>query len=367
MRSRGSLLGQWSRRLSVIDTSVASRPVEVTGLSGLHASRRCQHNATRSGPPDRVGELTCPSAARYMQVSNSHRRRGLAAWRRRVSVRACDSVLPPVRVLTGSEIQCNLPIPKLVRGSVRGTASPTSLRLRIACPGCADQFADLHRGKTTIGSSPRCHVRIVRPGVHPVHLLIVRGRGRTGCSPFGRRCSAQRQDVRRGATSGGDQLSVGPAIIEVTCATPLPAADLSPAEDTLEVAERQLAAARCARRRGTLMSSRQSKQPMEKRAASAQLEANAARTGRAIERAPVEAHRFKRHARNHRRKLRAAVRQNRNECRRLAERRRGRGVSFCTRPSPCGIEPQVFAEHERSPIAERADRPAARGRPSRQS
>ncbi len=52
----------------------------------------------------------------------------------------------------------------------RGGSNPVHLRLR------ADgQLLELPLGKTTIGSSPRCNLRIQQPGVQPLHCLIVHG------------------------------------------------------------------------------------------------------------------------------------------------------------------------------------------------
>jgi hypothetical protein len=52
---------------------------------------------------------------------------------------------------------------------------PTSklpVQLRFRAEG---QLVELPVGKTTIGSSPRCNLRIQKPGVQPVHCLIVHG------------------------------------------------------------------------------------------------------------------------------------------------------------------------------------------------
>ncbi|HVT30252.1 MAG TPA: hypothetical protein VHE81_19730, partial [Lacipirellulaceae bacterium] len=47
-------------------------------------------------------------------------------------------------------------------------------RLRLHVPSDGQLF-DLTTGKTTIGSSPRCNVRIQKPGVQPLHCLIAPG------------------------------------------------------------------------------------------------------------------------------------------------------------------------------------------------
>jgi chromosome segregation ATPase len=47
---------------------------------------------------------------------------------------------------------------------------PLRPQLRVKADG---RLLDLPQGKTTIGSSPRCDIRIQQPGVQPLHLLIV--------------------------------------------------------------------------------------------------------------------------------------------------------------------------------------------------
>ena len=56
--------------------------------------------------------------------------------------------------------------------STEGDSS--GMRLRVRGGNAAEQLIHLRFGKTTIGSSPRCDVRIQQSGVRPVHLLIVR-------------------------------------------------------------------------------------------------------------------------------------------------------------------------------------------------
>ena len=56
--------------------------------------------------------------------------------------------------------------------STEGDSS--GMRLRVRGENAAEQLIHLRFGKTTIGSSPRCDVRIQQSGVRPVHLLIVR-------------------------------------------------------------------------------------------------------------------------------------------------------------------------------------------------
>ena len=53
-----------------------------------------------------------------------------------------------------------------------GRASLNRVQLRLRADG---QLLELPMGKTTIGSSPRCNLRLQQPGVQPLHCLIVHG------------------------------------------------------------------------------------------------------------------------------------------------------------------------------------------------
>jgi len=55
-----------------------------------------------------------------------------------------------------------------VTSQVRAGTGRVQLRMR---PD--GQLFDLPHGKTTIGSSPRCNVRIEHIGVQPLHCLVV--------------------------------------------------------------------------------------------------------------------------------------------------------------------------------------------------
>ena len=57
------------------------------------------------------------------------------------------------------------------------------VQLRLRADG---QVLELPPGKTTIGSSPRCNVRIEQPGVQPLHCLIVEGPEGLRSSQLGR-------------------------------------------------------------------------------------------------------------------------------------------------------------------------------------
>src|SRR4051794_8479312 len=115
------------------------------------------------------------------------------------------------------------------RGGAAGEAGRIHLRLR------ADgQLVELPPGKTTIGSSPRCNVRIQQPGVQPVHCLIVH-------APEGLTVRSWARDTRLNGVSFvesslglGDCLSVGPVDLEVIdpqAAAPAAPAKEAPAEE----------------------------------------------------------------------------------------------------------------------------------------
>ena len=57
-------------------------------------------------------------------------------------------------------------------GSSCAVGSTNRVQLRLRADG---QLLELPLGKMTIGSSPRCNVRIQKPGIEPVHCLIVHG------------------------------------------------------------------------------------------------------------------------------------------------------------------------------------------------
>jgi hypothetical protein len=81
---------------------------------------------------------------------------------------------------------------------------------------CSDgRVVEILPGKTIIGSSPRCNVRIQQPGVQPVHCLIVDG-------PEGLTVRSWARDTRLNGVSfvesplgSGDCLSIGPVELEV--------------------------------------------------------------------------------------------------------------------------------------------------------
>ena len=152
-------------RLSVIDRSLLSRPVEVTGICRPATARRLPAPIRNALPP---GALTWPSA----QATCWYREKVFAVTR---SVRLrpkVGAIFPDSQTLTSPDAM-------LLAGhhteSWTSTEEDSSgMRLRVRGGNAAEQLIHLRFGKTTIGSSPRCDVRIQQTGVRPVHLLIVR-------------------------------------------------------------------------------------------------------------------------------------------------------------------------------------------------
>src|SRR5436309_9778994 len=62
--------------------------------------------------------------------------------------------------------------PPLRGESIHSDLPAGRIQLRLRANG---ELRTLPPGKATIGSSPRCNVRIQQPGVQPVHCLIVHG------------------------------------------------------------------------------------------------------------------------------------------------------------------------------------------------
>ena len=113
--------------------------------------------------------------------------------------------------------------------SVSEKVPEQDLVLRICGSSRHGQIVRLRSGKCTVGSGPRCTLRLHAPGVRPLHCLILRGRQ----AAVVRRWAA---DTRlNGRTFGdaelvpGDRLTVGPIEFEVLHATLAPQEALAPA------------------------------------------------------------------------------------------------------------------------------------------
>lgn len=94
----------------------------------------------------------------------------------------------------------------------RTNTTASSVQLRLRTDG---RVLELLPGRTTIGSSPRCNIRIERPGVQPLHCLIVEG-------PEGLRVRSWVSDTtlngarfEESALVAGDCLSLGAVELEI--------------------------------------------------------------------------------------------------------------------------------------------------------
>jgi hypothetical protein len=96
-----------------------------------------------------------------------------------------------------------------------GVHSASKFCLRIRSGATSPQVVDLPEGKTTIGSSPRCDIRIQRPGVQPLHCLILRESDGLSVRRWaaGTRLNGKPFDEAR--LAAGDQLTVGEVELEV--------------------------------------------------------------------------------------------------------------------------------------------------------
>jgi hypothetical protein len=91
-----------------------------------------------------------------------------------------------------------------------GGSSRVHLRLR------ADgQVLELPLGKTTIGSSPKCNVRIQQPGVQPLHCLIVHAPAGLRIRSWAGNTTLNGVPFQESALGLGDCLSVGPVELDV--------------------------------------------------------------------------------------------------------------------------------------------------------
>src|SRR4051812_7655595 len=97
-------------------------------------------------------------AARYMLVSTN-------PWTEDGAGMCALGVVPPI---LQALMMLVLDRQNDVTSQARAGAGRIQLRMR---PD--GQLLELPEGKTTIGSSPRCNVRIEQAGVQPLHCLIV--------------------------------------------------------------------------------------------------------------------------------------------------------------------------------------------------
>ena len=94
----------------------------------------------------------------------------------------------------------------------RSGATAGRIQLRLRADG---QVLELLPGKTTIGSSPRCNVRIEQPGVQPLHCLIVDGPEGLRVRSWVANTTLNGVPFEESALAVGDCLSLGSVEFEV--------------------------------------------------------------------------------------------------------------------------------------------------------
>ena len=140
------------------------------------------------------------------------------------------------------------------RGEANRTSVPTGLiQLRLRTDG---QVFDLPPGKATIGSSPRCNVRIERPGIQPLHCLIVDGPEGLRVRSWVANTALNGVPFEESPLAVGDCLSLGPIeldVIDTLATTSQPATVESPVAESKDAelvrAGRDQARTRSRRRR----------------------------------------------------------------------------------------------------------------------
>src|SRR5690349_15643067 len=95
-------------------------------------------------------------------------------------------------------------------------ATPFHLRFRVG-----GELVELPVGKTTIGSSPRCGLRIDRPGVQPVHCLIVHGPEGLSVRRWATDTQLNGAPFNDARLNAGDCLAVGGVELELVGAVPV--------------------------------------------------------------------------------------------------------------------------------------------------
>jgi hypothetical protein len=89
------------------------------------------------------------------------------------------------------------------------------LILRVAGSSRDGQIVRLKSAKCTIGSGPRCTLRLRMPGVAPLHCLILRGRTGSVVRRLGVDTRLNHQSFTDAVLSPGDRLGIGPIELEV--------------------------------------------------------------------------------------------------------------------------------------------------------
>lgn len=195
-------------RTTVIDKFVVKGPAEVFGLYGVGYGRHCQQAALTLA----AGRRTC-----FRQENAAE----MGATRR---VRPFSSPIYLLQVATMFLVDRQT-VPATLRDE-----PATRLKLRVREDG---QVIELAEGKTTIGSSPRCNLRLTRPGVEPLHCLVLDG-------PEGLRVRRWAVDTRLNGEpvedallEAGDCLSLGGVELELVGPAPTTESIAEPIADLL--------------------------------------------------------------------------------------------------------------------------------------
>ena len=93
----------------------------------------------------------------------------------------------------------------------------TAVRLRIRGQG-TEQLVDLPLGKTTVGSSPRCNVRIQQSAVHPLQFLLTREPSGMTVRSWAAGTLLNGEPFVETSLDIGDTISVGPIRWEIFAA-----------------------------------------------------------------------------------------------------------------------------------------------------
>jgi hypothetical protein len=96
--------------------------------------------------------------------------------------------------------------------NLKDRAPSRRMRMRVLPNG---PEVELVRGKTTMGSSPRCNIRIQLPGVQPLHCLILDQSGGFSVRRWAGETLINGEPLDEAQLQAGDCLQVGPARLEV--------------------------------------------------------------------------------------------------------------------------------------------------------
>lgn len=103
----------------------------------------------------------------------------------------------------------------MVTDSILQDARVDELVLRVCGAGRDHPMVRLRYGKCTVGSGPRCTLRLAAEGVHSLHCLIVRGEHTTVVRSWAPGTLLNGHEFTDAELAVGDRLGIGPTEIEV--------------------------------------------------------------------------------------------------------------------------------------------------------